>query len=125
MDNLLFVSILQSSRGLSNVRQDACQGQARTLRMAFTQCAMGSIGHDQERDIVLRLNTKFEDTQNMLVIQCCDSACFVEKVILIDGCESGMQYLDACLRFKLHMFALVDINEATVPQQAIQTIVAN
>src|SRR5258708_5277855 len=98
MDNFLFMGILQSSRGLSDVRQDTCQGQARTLRMAFTPCAMGSIGHDQERGIVLRLNTKFEDTHNMLVIQRCDSACLVEKGILLAGCESGMQYLDSCLR---------------------------
>ena len=60
----------------------------------------------------------------MLVIQCCDSACFVEKVILVAGCESGMYYLDGCLRFEVHMLALVDISEATLPQQAIQTVVA-
>src|SRR5258706_7534245 len=124
MDNLLIMGILQGSRDLSDVRQDDCQGEASALGMAFAQRAIGSIGHYQERDIVWRIHTKFEDAHNMLMIECRDCACLVEKAILLVACQSGAKYLDGGLRLEVHMLAKVDISEAALPQQAVQTVIA-
>src|SRR6266516_1001904 len=105
IDHFLQVSILQCSRNLLNMRQNACKGQTRASGMAFTQCAIGSIGHDQERDIVLQTNTKFEDMHNMWMIQGRDSACLVEKAILFTACQPGMKYFDSRLRLEVHVLA--------------------
>src|SRR5215470_2292182 len=92
--------------------------------MAFAQCTIGSIGHDQVRGIIQCINTEFEDTHDMLMIQRCDCACFVDKVILLASRKFSMKYLDGCLSLEVHMLTQVYISEATLPQKAVQTVVA-
>src|SRR5689334_22361218 len=92
--------------------------------MAITKCTIGSIGHDQIRRIVLWINTEFEDTYNMLMIQSRNRASFVEKAILLATCNFGMKYLDGCLCLEVYMLTKIYVSEATLPQQAVQTVVA-
>lgn len=93
MDQPLIMGMLQGGYNRIDIGDDRLQGKACPFGMSLAQCAVGGIGHRQERGIV-GTKAKVQQLHNVGVLQAKRRAGLVNKLLQVLGRQSCLQQLD-------------------------------
>ncbi len=121
VDEVLGMRVVQRLGDLFDVVYDLEKRDARPLGVAMAQRALRSVVHHEVGRAAF--DAKIQHTHDMRVGQARNRLSLRAKSIDIMACQAGKQEFDSGLCLEVNVFAKIDLGEATLPQQANETIV--